>query len=129
MELDLAAFVQSFDTGTAPAVGYTRTVTSANVTSASISSDWTLLENQAIAGNIDLIIKGTAAGQFHGFLYQPSSGTYEIDTITQSPYTQAQLINLITGGDTMTIMGVPPGSGLRIGINRNLGPILDGDQP
>jgi hypothetical protein len=128
MQLDLAAFAQSFDTGTAPAVGYARTVTSANVTSTSITSDWTLLQNQAIAGNIDLIIKGTADGQLHGFLYQPSSGTYEIDTVTQGPFTQAQLITLITNGDTMTIMGVPPGSGVRMGIDRNLGPTLDGDQ-
>jgi DNA-binding beta-propeller fold protein YncE len=128
-ELDAAAFMKSFDTGMAPAVGYARTVTGANVTSTSITSDWTLLQNQAIAGNIDLIIKGTANGQLHGFLYQPSSGTYEIDTVTQGPYTQAQLINLISDGDTMTIMGVPPGSGVRMGIDRNLGPILDGDQP
>ena len=128
MQLDLAAFLKSFDTGMAPAVGYTRTVTSANASSSSITSDWALLEKQAAAGNIDLIIKGTANGQLHGFLYQASSGTYEIDTVTQGSYTKSQLVNLITTGDTMTIMGVPPGSGVRMGIDRDLNGILDGDQ-
>lgn len=124
---DLVAFAESFDTGTAPAVGYTRTMTSANVNSSSITSDWALLQSQAVAGNIDLIIKGTANGQLHGFVYMPTTGTYKIDTVTQGPYTQAQLIALILAGDTMSIMGVPPGSGIRMGIDRNLGPILDGD--
>ena len=43
---NLAAFVQCFDTGTAPAVGYTRTVASTNVTSSSISNDWSLLNHR-----------------------------------------------------------------------------------
>ena len=127
-QLDLAAFVTSFDNGTAPAVGYARTANSGNVTSASITSDWALLQSQAAAGNIDLIIKGTVNGQLHGFLYQPLSNTYEIDTVTQGSYTQAQLVALITSGDTMTPMGVPPGSGVRMGIDRDLNGILDGDQ-
>src|SRR6185295_19696 len=57
---DLAAFVLSFDTGIAPAVGYSRTISATNVASASISNDWSLLEAQASFGtNIDLIVKGT----------------------------------------------------------------------
>ncbi len=128
-QLDIAAFLMCFDTGTAPAVGYTRTVTQSNVTSdPTISSDWALLQSQAALGNIDLIIKGTVNGQLHGLLYQPTTGTYEIDTVTQGPYTQAQLITLISAGDTMSVMGVPFGSGVRMGIDRELDGILDGDQ-
>src|SRR2546429_7101703 len=44
---NLAAFVQSFDTGTAPAVGYTRTITAANLATSSVTNDWLLLESQA----------------------------------------------------------------------------------
>ncbi len=128
-QADLAAFLSSFDTGMAPTVGYARTATQANVTAdATIASDWALLQSQALAGNIDLIIKGTLNGALHGFLYQPSSNTYEIDTVSMGSFTQAQLISAIQAGDTMTPMGVPVGSGVRMGIDRNLDGILDGDQ-
>ena len=67
---NIAAFVQCFDTGTAPAVGYTRTITAANVNSASVSNDWSLLEAQAVGGtNIDLIVKGVVDGRRQGFLF------------------------------------------------------------
>jgi YVTN family beta-propeller protein len=128
IQADLSAFVLSFDTGTAPAVGYSQTITSTTVTNTTVQQTWGLLQAQATAGNIDLIIKGTANGVLHGFLYQPATNTYEIDTVTQGPYTLAQLIALIKAGDTMTIEGVPPGSGLRMGIERTLNGILDGDQ-
>src|SRR5204863_9419597 len=79
---DLAAFVQCFDTGAAPAVGYTRTITTANVNDNSIIADWSLLEAQAAAlTNIDLIAKGTINGVLHGFLYQPATTNYQADTM------------------------------------------------
>jgi hypothetical protein len=124
---DVGAFLKSFDTGMAPAVGYTRTVTPANVASSSIVNDWALLQNQAGAGNIDLIAKGTIDGQLHGLLYVPATNNYQVDTTGLGPYTQAQLITFITAGDTLSVMGVPPGSGVRMGIDRNLDGILDGD--
>ncbi len=128
-QLDVAAFVSSFDTGMAPAVGYARTVTAANVTlDPTIASDWALLQSQAAAANIDLIIKGTLNGALHGFVYLPASNTYEADSVSIAPYTQAQLISQIAAGDTMSVMGVPVGSGVRMGIDRNLDGILDGDE-
>lgn len=128
-QLDVAAFLLSFDTGTAPAVGYTRTVTSANVTAdPSIASDWALMQSQAAVPNIDLICKGTIQGKLHGCLYQPATGLYETDTTGLGPFTQAQLIGFIQAGDTLSIMGVPPGSGVRFGIDRNRDGVKDGDQ-
>jgi len=128
-QLDVAAFLLSFDTGTAPTVGYTRTVTSANVTGdPTIASDWTLLQSQAAAANIDLVCEGTIQGQLHNCLYQPATGTYETDTTGLGPFTQAQLIGFIQAGDTLSVMGVPPGSGVRFGIDRNHDGIKDGDQ-
>jgi hypothetical protein len=59
---NLTAFLLCFDTGMAPAVGYARTVTSANVSNTTVANDWALLESQAATGNIDLIVKGTAYG-------------------------------------------------------------------
>jgi hypothetical protein len=126
---NLAAFVQCFDTGTAPAVGYTRTVASTNVTSTSISNDWSLLESQAAAGNIDLIVKGTLDGRLHGLIYQPGSANYRPDTTNLTTFTKAQLITKIQNGDRLSVMGVPPGSGIRMGIDRDEDGLLDGDVP
>jgi DNA-binding beta-propeller fold protein YncE len=112
---DLAAFMMNFDTGTAAAVGYGRTLTAANVTTSLIQGDWALLQSQAAAGNIDLIARGTitvsGTPQLHGLLYQPSSKTYISDTSGLGPFTQAQLQTLILGGDTLSIMGAYPGTG------------------
>jgi hypothetical protein len=127
---NVQAYLLCFDTGTAPAVGYSRTATKANVDSSSISNDWALLEAQAAATNIDLIAKGMIAGRLHGFLYQPSSGNYLPDsTNLPAPYTHGLLLTNIRSGDTLTLMGVPPGSGIRMGIDRNEDGVLDADVP
>jgi hypothetical protein len=42
-------------------------------------------------------------------LYQPSSSNYISDT--KAVYTQAQLQALILAGDTLSMMGVYPGTG------------------
>jgi hypothetical protein len=72
-------------------------------------TDWATLQSQAKAGNIDLIGRGTLKGQVHGLLYQPTSNNYLSDAGTS--YTQAQLESLVTAGDTLSIMGVYPGTG------------------
>jgi YVTN family beta-propeller protein len=124
----LEAYELCFDTGTAPATGYARTLTSANVTGSPAQTDWNTLQSQAVAGNIDLVANGTIQGQIHGLLYQPSSNNYETDTTGLGPFTQAQLTSFIQKGDTLTVMGVPPGSGARLGIDRNLDGIKNGDE-
>ena len=43
--------------------------------------------------------------------------------------TRAQLRAKVLAGDTLTVMGVPVGTGTRIGTDRNLNGILDGDEP
>jgi hypothetical protein len=90
-------------------VGYTLTLTAATVGSSSAQTDWTTLQSQASAGNIDLIARGTIQGQVHGLLYQPSASNYISDT--NAVYTQTQLQALIAAGDTLSIMGVYPGTG------------------
>jgi DNA-binding beta-propeller fold protein YncE len=127
---NINAFVQCFDTGTAPAVGYARTLTAASIDTASVSNDWNLLESQAaLLTNISLVVKGTIDGYQHGLLYQPASSNYRLDTMTVAPMTRSQLRSKVLAGDTLTIVGVPPGSGTRIGIDRNENGILDSDEP
>lgn len=127
---NLSAFVQCFDTGMAPAVGYARTLTAANVDDASAVSDWNLLESQASSGtNINLIVKGTIDGIPRGFTSLLPVAGYKPDTTNLNNMSRAQLRAKVLAGDTLTLMGVPVGSGTRMGIDRNLNGILDGDEP
>jgi len=107
---DVVAFSLCFDTGTAPTVGFTQTVTPANAGNSTVEGYWTLLQARAAAGDIDLIARGTIGGKVHGLLYQPSTNSYLSDT--NAMYTQADLQNFITNsGDTLSVMGVYPGTG------------------
>ncbi len=127
---NLEAFVHCIDTGMAPAVGYGRTLTLANVDATESTADWDLLEAQAIGvTNIDLVVKGSIDGKFRGLLYQPALNNYRFDSTNSPPLTRAQLRSKIISGDVVTIMGVPPGTGTRIGINRDVDALLDGDEP
>jgi len=79
------------------------------VVSSTVLGNWTTLQSQALAGNIDLIGRGTIDKQIHGLLYQPATSNYISDT--NVVYTQAQLESTIATGDTLSFMGVYPGTG------------------
>ncbi|MGD0131927.1 MAG: beta-propeller fold lactonase family protein [Bryobacteraceae bacterium] len=106
---DIGAYMMMFDTGAAPAVGFAETLTSTNVTNSTLQNNLATLELRAAAGDNDLIGRGTLNGVVHGLLYQPSTQNYIDDTSTL--YTQAELVSLIKAGDTLTFMGVYPGTG------------------
>jgi hypothetical protein len=40
-----------------------------------------------------------------------------------------QLMAKISQGDVLSVMGVPPGSGIRMGVDRDLDGLRDGDDP
>jgi len=137
---NLVALLLCFDTGTAPAVGYARTLTPLNVNTASISNDWSLLERQAtlrfqdafiLSGsvtNIALIANGTIDGQRRSLLYRPATTNYVTDKIGLGPFTRADLVAKVMAGDTLSVMGVPTVSGQRMGIDRNWNGVLDGEE-
>ena len=125
---NLSAFVQCIDTGTAPAAGYGRTVTASTL--AASAADWTLLEARAAAGDIDFVVRGRFGGKRHGFRYRPATNDYVSDQTGLGPFTRADLQTAITsGGAVLTLLGVPPGGGQRLGIDRNGNAIADSDEP
>jgi hypothetical protein len=124
---NLNAFIQCFDTGTAPVVGYTRTVRAANL--AASTADWSVLEAQAVATASDLVVRLLENGARRGFVYRPSTNDYLGDQTALAPLTRTALEAKITAGATATIMGVPRTSGQRLGIDRNGNGIPDGDEP
>jgi len=53
-------------------------------------------------------------------VYQPANNSYQTNTAGVGPFTQANLANFVQTGDTLTIMGVPAGSGSSMAVNRKL---------
>jgi hypothetical protein len=112
---DIAAFVLCFDTGTAPAVGYTMTLTEDNVADGALRQNWMTLQQQARVRNIDVFVRGTVDGEVREMGYRPLFDDYYVfRSFPAASLTRAQLLALIARGDTLTVMGVPP----REGINR-----------
>jgi YVTN family beta-propeller protein len=126
---NLNAFLQSFPTGMAPAVGYSRTVSSANASSPAVTNDVALLEGQARLGKIDLIAKGRLNGVARGLYYNPVTQRYDQDAAGAPSLTWTQLQSAAASGQSLfTLMGVPPGTGVRMGIDRDADGVLDANE-
>jgi hypothetical protein len=89
----------------------------------------TLLQQRADAGDCDLVAKvqGPAGGQ-RGYFY--TGGHFQPDSRLRAPVDLAALrLSALLLDSSVTLTCVPPGSGTRIGIDRDGDGILDGDQP
>jgi DNA-binding beta-propeller fold protein YncE len=123
---DVEAFVLAFDSGIAPAVGLQATINGDNKLSAAMSERIDLLIAQATAGNCDLVVKGIFGGKRRGFVYS-GNGMFQSDKQSESPLTLQSLLQAVGLGSELTFTGTPPGTGRRIGVDRNLDGRLDGD--
>ena len=118
----LAAFIFAFDSNLRPVVGQQITLTAAN--SAVAQSRIALLEARAAAGDCDLVVKGFVQGREKGYVF--NGGVF---TSSNGSLTDAQLQSLVTSAtpatDALTFTAVPPGSGWRIGLDRNADGLTD----
>ena len=73
---DLAAFVMCFDSGTAPAVGVSLTVTVQNRTAEATLAEVGTLEDQAAQLFCDLVVRGLLEGEQRAFYYDNQSFAY-----------------------------------------------------
>jgi DNA-binding beta-propeller fold protein YncE len=129
---NMAAFSMAFPTDLAPIVGQQVTLTATNRTT--VDSRITLLVQRAntnfvslmLGGNVkecDLIAKGTVGGEDRGWLRQ-SNGQFISDTNTT--ISDSALRDLAATEGPITYTCAPPGSGERMGINRDEDNLLDG---
>ncbi|MEY4672596.1 MAG: hypothetical protein RL148_380 [Planctomycetota bacterium] len=128
---DIVTFLRSFDTGTGPLVGYQATMTSATVGSATLNNDLTLLTGGTTGTprQIDLVALGVLDGRQAGLLYRPGTADFASDRTGEGPFTLAQLqARVQQGGTRLTFLGVPPGSGTRMALDRDLDGALNGDE-
>jgi len=116
-------FVLAFDSDLMPIVGQEVTLTSTNAAVA--GPRITLLIQQAAAGACDLTVKGVIRNANTGVLEQRgavrlSSGLFETDRVTDPLLTDTQVRAFAaTAGQELTYTCVPPGEGVRVGIDRD----------
>jgi DNA-binding beta-propeller fold protein YncE len=119
-------FMLAFDSNLAPVVGQQVTLTAATRHAAPARID--LLMARADAGECDLVAKGRIAEQEVGLLYL-GGGRFQPDRRFLPAISDRDLRRLVTAsGSELTYTCVPPGSGRRIGIDRDLDGALDGDE-
>jgi YVTN family beta-propeller protein len=112
---ELVSFLFTFDTGLKPVVGHQVTLDAAN--RAARLSRYQTLRDRAAAGDCDLAVHGLVAGIERGFLYQ-AGGSFQSDRAAET-LSEASLLALLDGGAALTFTAVPPGSGGRIGLDRD----------
>ncbi len=124
---DLEAFLLAFNTGMAPAVGAVVTLDSANHDLPAVIARLDTLVLQSSSGNCDVIAKGRVAGSARGWRHT-GGGQWQSDLTGETSLTTAQLRSLAGTGSELTVMGVPVGSGIRFGVDRDRDGFLDGDE-
>jgi DNA-binding beta-propeller fold protein YncE len=136
--VNLEAFMMAFDTTLAPIVGQQITLRDPNDSNVAARIDLMIqramtafdLVDHPGATECDLIVKGTIAGESRGWLMHNVSGMFQSDKTAEAPLSDGDLRALSsTPGQELTYTCVPPGSGVRMGIDRDEDAVLDGDEP
>jgi hypothetical protein len=112
-------FVLSLDTGLKPVVGQQVSVDSTSVNDAAVVAQIDLLIARDDAGDCDLVVKANVAGEARGAVYA-GSGRFRTDRASDALVPKATLRAFAaTPGQEQVYTCVPPGSGTRIGIDRD----------
>ncbi|MCY3928268.1 MAG: hypothetical protein OXG81_08330 [Acidobacteria bacterium] len=128
----LVDYLMEFDTDLAPIVGQQVTLGAANGPEANPRVDLLMyrarvsFQSAVLGGSVterDLIAKGTVAGKPRGWVRLPS-GNF-LDDVGER-WTPSRLRTLATDTTPVTYTCTPPGSGRRMGIDRDRDTILDG---
>ena len=115
----------AFDSNLKPVVG--QQVTLSSTSGSDITDRVNLLIARAAAGDSDLVVKGNIGNEPRGWVRQ-ADGTYKSDAVSEAPLPEAVLKGLAnTIGQELTFTAVPPGSGTRIGIDRDRDTVLNFD--
>ncbi len=117
-------FMFAMDSNLKPVVGQQVTLAAGNA--GVVTPRLGLFVGQASLGNADLVVKGRVAGAMRGFVRQ-ADGTFRSDLPGEAPWPEAELRAAAGApGQAQTWSAVPPGSGIRIGIDRDEDGVLDG---
>ncbi len=118
---DVEAFLLAFDTGMAPSVGRQVAVNAANKNDPGTVATLDSLGAEAEVGNCDLIIAyyPDGIGVETRLYLRRTGGTLESDYDPEGIVVEASFRQALSGGDVAVYLGVPPGSGPRMALDRD----------
>ena len=123
----LQRFVFAFDSNLAPVVGQQATLSSI-VNNTGANNRVTLLNARAAAGECDLVVRTVVAGEARGGVRLPD-GTFQLDREDDPTISDPDLrASALLPGQEVTYTCVPPGSGTRIGLDRDEDGAFDRDE-
>jgi hypothetical protein len=123
MRRALSSYVLAFDTNLFPIVGQEITLNATN--GAAVASTLALFESQAAAGNTELVARTVVGPIDVGFVW--TAGGWKSGISSAPLLTNAQLEALAKIAP-VTFTCVPPGEGVRIGLDRDGDGYGDGDE-
>jgi len=118
----LEQYMLVFDSNFFPVMGQQITLTQTN--KAVVGQRIDLLLARANLGECDLVAK---TRNDNGFLYL-GNGSFKPNEVAKPTLTDDKLRTKVDNGDTITYTCTPPGSGMRIAIDRDEDGALDGDE-
>jgi len=136
-QTDLEQFILRFPSDLAPVVGQQVTLTSTNSAGANPRIDLLIQRSNAsfasltLGGTVtecDVIVKGSIGTQPHGWVKQGSQFRDDFHALNDPAglWTDAQVRALATSEGPLTYTCAPPGSGTRMGVDRDLDGTPDG---
>jgi YVTN family beta-propeller protein len=136
---DLEQFVFAFDTALAPVVGQQVTIHPDNAANNGVNQRIDLLRQRADTSFVwadhpgveecDLTVKGNVAGIARGYLFDPATNLYRSDRAAEPALTDSALRALAeSAGQELTYTCVPPGSGMRVALDRDDDTYFDRDE-
>ena len=121
----LEAFAHAFDTGLKPSVGQQVSATPATFGDANVITRIDDLIARDDSNHCDLVVKGVLANQQRGWVYA-GANMFRSDRASEALIDKTTLRQQAqTVGQDLTYTCVPPGSGQRIGVDRDLDAFLD----
>jgi DNA-binding beta-propeller fold protein YncE len=122
---NLEAFVMAFDSNLAPVVG--QQITRNPTNAATVDPRIDLLLARDTAGECEVIVKGVWDGAARG-AFRRLDGTFQTDRQAEILTEPALRAEALVAGQALTYTCVPPGSGERMGIDRDEDGAFDQDE-
>lgn len=131
--LNIIAFMEAFPTEVDPVVGWQ--VLALPAVDQIVPADVISAINLMIARHsepepaCDVVAKGVVGGQRRGYVLIATDPAVLFKSDVDTLHTLDDLLNSLSGGDALVFTAVPPGSGVRIGIDQDLDGMGDGLDP
>jgi len=122
--VEVAEFVFAFDTNLAPIVGQQLTLRASNLFTGGLGR-LDLLLDQAELGSCELVAKTKVGSWELGYVYENGQFTTSFSGAPAVPVHKLRLLSILL---PVTYTCVPPGSGYRIGVDRDGDGVRDGDE-